>query len=193
MVEYVKEKPMRGIGLGTKSYEPSEREAPYFKKLAEDEVATGGLVGDYDITKKDKKYVGWFGIVREVKEDKANQRTTLLLEHKYFDGLTDIHILALSFNGSGDFRAVVPGIGHQIRPLALVKVYGTVAGPQGASLPEVNSEFVRHWDWGTFTFLMASGKQRGSEKWRKLNRVDLDDIYDPYPADAYYEKRLGKR
>jgi hypothetical protein len=57
----------------------------------------------------------------------------------------------------------------------------------------LKAEFVRHWDWGTFTFLMASGTQRGSEKWRKANRVDLDDIYEPYPNDVYYEKRLGKR
>ena len=64
VVEYVKEKPQRGTGLGTKAYEPSDREAPYFKKLASSEIATGGLTGDYDITKKDKKYVGWFGIVR---------------------------------------------------------------------------------------------------------------------------------
>jgi len=39
----------------------------------------------------------------------------------------------------------------------------------------------------------ASGTQRGSEKWRKANLVDLDDIYEPYPDDGYYEQRLGKR
>jgi hypothetical protein len=192
-VEYVKEKPQRGNGLGTKAYEPSERETPFFKKLAKDEIATGGFAGDYDITKKDQKYVGWFGIIREIQEDKAHGQTVLLLEHKYFDGLTDLHILALSFNGSGDFRAVVPGVGHPLRRLALVKVYGTAAAEAGSSLPTVKADFVRHWDWGTFTFLMASGTQRGSEKWRKINTVDLDDIYDPYPGDAYYEKRLGKR
>jgi hypothetical protein len=64
---------------------------------------------------------------------------------------------------------------------------------KGAALPRLRAEFVRNWEWGTFTFLMASGQQRGSEKWRNLNSVDLDDIYDPYPDDAYYEARLGKR
>ena len=193
VVEYVQGKPKRSDSLGTTSYEPSEKERPFFKRLAKGEVATGGLAGDYDIAKKDKTYVGWFGVVREIKEDKEKDQTVLLVEHKYFDGLTDIHILAVSFNGSGDFQAVVPGVGHKLRPLALVKVYGTVAGPAGESLPLVKAEFVRHWDWGTFTFLMASGTQRGSEKWRKANSVDLDDIYEPYPNDGYYEKRLGKR
>ena len=193
VVEYVTDKPKRGDGsLGTKSYSPSKQEQPYFKKLGPEEVATGGLVGDYDISKKDKTYVGWFGVVREIKEDKEKNETRLLVEHKYFDGLTDIHILALSFNGSGDFQATVPGMGHKLKPLALVKVYGTASAAAGKA-PEVKAEFVRHWDWGTYTFLMASGTQRGSDKWRKLNTVDLNDIYNPYPDDKYYEKRLGKR
>ncbi|HZN33692.1 MAG TPA: hypothetical protein VFB80_07725 [Pirellulaceae bacterium] len=193
VVEYVQGRPGRTGNLGTTLYAPSEREKPFFKRLAKGEVVTGGLAGDYDITKKDKTYVGWFGIIREIKEDKEKGQTVLLLEHKYFDGLTDLHILALSFNGSGDFQAVVPGVGYKLQPLALVKVYGTVSGPAGDSLPRVTAEFVRHWDWGTFTFLMAAGTQRGSEKWRKANRVDLDRIYEPYPDDRYYEMRLGKR
>jgi len=117
VVEYVQGKPKRGNGLGTTSYEPSEKEQPFFKRLAKGEVVTGGLAGDYDIAKKDKAYVGWFGVVREIKEDKERDQTVLLVEHKYFDGLTDVHILAVSFNGSGDFQAVVPGVGHKLRPL----------------------------------------------------------------------------
>lgn len=192
-IDFVKDKPVRSGSLGTKGYTPSEKEAPFFKRLDKDEVATGGFAGDYDIAKKDKKYVGWFGVIREVKEDKEKNETTLLVEHKYFDGLTDVHILALSFNGSGDYQVVVPGTGLKLQKLALIKTYGTVAGPADNSPPKLNAEFVRHWEWGTFTFLMASGDQRGSEKWRKLNRVDLDDIYQPYPDDKYYEERLGKR
>jgi hypothetical protein len=193
LVERVTTKPKCGGGLGTAIYSPSERERPFFKKLAQDEVATGGLAGDYNIAAKDGKYVGWFGIVRQIKEDKAKDQTILLVEHKYFDGLTDVHILALSFNGSGDFEALLPQLGHKIQPLTLVKIYGTAAVAKGAALPRLRAEFVRNWEWGTFTFLMASGQQRGSEKWRNLNSVDLDDIYDPYPDDAYYEARLGKR
>jgi len=192
-VEFIKDKPERQSGLGTKSYAPSTKEQPFFKKLAKEEVATGGLIGEYDIAEKDKAYVGWFGIIREIRENKEKGETELVLEHKYFDGLTDLHILAISFNGSGDFKATLPGVGYKLKSLALVKVYGTVSGSGRKALPVVKAEFVRHWDWGTYTFLMASGKQMGSEKWRKLNSVKLDDIYDPYPDDEYYEKRLGKR
>lgn len=197
VVEYVTGKPVRGNSLGTATYEPSEKERPFFKRLAPGEVTTGGLAGDYDIAKKHKAYVGWFGVIREIRENKEKDQTELLVEHKYFDGLTDTHILALSFNGSGDFLVMVPGVGHKLRPLALIKAYGKVYiaadPPTDESPPLIKAEFVRHWDWGTFTFLMASGTQRGSEKWRKANRVTLDDIYEPYPDDAYYEKRLGKR
>lgn len=193
-VEHVTEKPARGDGLATKSYGPSKAERPYFQKLGTDEVATGGLLSDYDIHAKHGKYVGWFGIVRKIDEDKAPQETLITVEHKYFDGLTDSHIQALSFNGDGDFQAVVPGIGHKIEMLSLVKVYGTahmVKSP--ADPPRVDAAFVRDWHWGTFTFLGAMGEQHGSEEWRKLNTVDLDDIYDPYPDEDYYERRLGKR
>ena len=114
-----------GIGLATKLYEPSEEELLFFKMLAPEEVKTGGLAGPYDITKKSGKYVGWFGIVREVEEDANGKQAVLTVEHKYFDGFTDAHILALSFNGSGDFHAVLNGPGHEIPLLSLVKVYVT--------------------------------------------------------------------
>jgi HEAT repeat protein len=194
-VEQVTAKPRRngGGGLGTSSYRPSDQEQPFFAKLAAEEKETGGLAGNYDISKKDGVYVGWFGIVREIAEDKTGGKTTLLVEHKYFDGLTDSHIQALSsFNGSGDFRAVLRGTGHVIRPLNLVKVYGKVS--KGADdVLQVDAVFVRNWHWGTFTFLAAHGKQRGSEQWRKLNKVELPAIYDPYPDDEYYQARLGTR
>ncbi len=193
-VEYVTSKPHReGEGLGTVEYRPSDKERPFFDKLDTQERVTGGLAGDYDIAAKEGKYVGWFGVVREVSEDAAAGQTTLLVEHKYFDGLTDAHIQAVSFNGSGDFRAVLRGVGHAIRPLSLVKVYGKVVKSPKGELPEVEAAFVRDWHWCTFTFLLASGTQHGSEKWRKLNQIDLEQIYNPYPDNTYYEQRLGKR
>lgn len=193
-VEHVLKKPRKDDGgLGTSFYAPSKNEKPFFDRLERTEQRTGGLTGDYDISKKDKTYVGWFGIVRRVEVRKAENQTTLLVEHKYFDGLTDAHIQALSFNGSGDFTVVLSGIGYMIEPLTLVKVYGVASIPNVESKPQVNAEFVRNWHWGAFTFLMASGEQRGSEEWRNLNSVDLDDIYDPFPGDEYYKKRLGKR
>ncbi|HVX10496.1 MAG TPA: hypothetical protein VHC22_04910 [Pirellulales bacterium] len=143
-MEHVVEKPKRGEQLGTKSYSPSNAESPFFKKLDQAEVITGGFAGPYDIHDKEGKYVGWFGIVREVNEDPAQQQTMLTVEHKYFDGLTDVHIQAVSFNGDGDFRVVVTGVGHKIEPLSLVKVYGTVAkAAKKDELPTVDAAFIR--------------------------------------------------
>jgi hypothetical protein len=169
-------------GLATKPYEPSAKERPFFEKLAPEEVKTGGLSGPYDITKKGGRYVGWFGIVREVQQDGAGKQAVLTVEHKYFDGLTDAHIMAVSFNGSGDFQALLDAPGHRIPLLALVRVYGTVAPATPGKLPWVKADFIRVWHWEAFTFLAAWGEQRGSRRWRKLNQVDLDNIYQPCPT-----------
>lgn len=185
----------QGGSLGTVYYTPSENERPFFSRLAPDEVATGSHFDDYDISTKDGKYVGWFGIVRQIDEDTTANRTTLTVEHKYFDGLTDAHLQAVSFNGSGDFQAVLAGTGHRIPPLSLVKVYGTVTQGKEGTLPRIDVVFVRNWHWGTFTFLDDYGTQRGSAQWRKANQVPLEEIYDPWPhpCQHYYEERLGKR
>lgn len=194
IVEHVTEKPRRTMeGLGTVGYSASKTEEPFFKKLADDEKTTYRPGSDYDITKKAGKYVGWFGIVREINEDSKSQQTILKVEHKYFDGFVDSHMMVLSFNGSGDFQAVLPGLGHRIEPLSLVRVYGKVSPPQGRSLPRVDTVFVRDWHWETFAFISAYGTQRDSEKWRKLNQVNLDQIYDQAPAEQYYRERLGDR
>jgi HEAT repeat protein len=182
-------------GLGTIHYRPSKSEQPFFDKLPNDEVATGSHADAYDIVAKDKKYVGWFGIVRKIDEDAAANRTTLTVEHKYFDGLTDSHIQTVSFNGAGDFQATLAGTGHRIPPLSLVKVYGTVTQERKDALPRIDAVFVRDWHWGTFVFLAAYGEQHGSEESRKANQVALDEIYEPWPhpCHQYFEKRLGKR
>ena len=164
----------QGGSLGTIRYSPSKEEQPFFDRLPSDEVVTGSHIDGYDIATRDKKYVGWFGIVREIDEDGVANRTVLTVEHKYFDGLTDAHLQAVSFNGSGDFRATLTGTGHRIPPLSLVKVYGTVVKGKEGTLPRIDAVFVRNWHWGTFTFLDAYGTQRGSEKWRKANRIPLD-------------------
>ncbi|MCD4727163.1 MAG: HEAT repeat domain-containing protein [Pirellulales bacterium] len=185
----------QGGSLGTIRYSPSKREQPFFSQLPADEVVTGSHFDSYDIATKDKKYVGWFGIVREIDEDTRANRTALTVEHKYFDGLTDAHLQAVSFNGSGDFQVTLTGTGHRIPPLSLVKVYGTVVKGKEGALPRIDAVFVRNWHWGTFTFLAAYGTQHGSEQWRKANQIPLDKIYGawPHPCHHYYEKRLGKR
>ncbi len=188
LVEHVTEKPERQGSLGSGPYSPTENELPFIKKVAGAEQVTGGMGSDY-VLSRHTGYVGWFGVVRGVTEEKG--RTRLQLEHKGFDGITDRHILAIDFNGGGDFIAWVPGTGHKIEPLTLVKVYGTPKVVKGAI--ELEAEYVRDWHQGSFTFIMAAGTQHGSEQWRKLNSVPLERIYNPYPNDAYYAACLGKR
>lgn len=177
--------------LGTMEYKPSKRETPFFSKLSAAELRTGSMFEDYSITGKKGTYVGWFGIVRSIEENQTTKETKLLVEHKYFDGLTDTHIMALSFNGGGDFSAVLTGTGLGIKNLSLVKIYGVVLS-ETDSIPDVKPEYVRHWDWGKFTFMMEYGSQKGNAKWQNLNKVK-ERIYSPFPDEKYYEDRLGKR
>jgi len=65
--------------LGTMSYKPSEKEKPFFSKLAAAEQRTGSMLTDYSITGKKGTYVGWFGIVRNVEENQATKETKLRL------------------------------------------------------------------------------------------------------------------
>lgn len=192
-VERVTERAKRTDGrLSTVGYEASAAEAPFLAKLGEDEVVTGNMFQEYAIAGKAGKYVGWFGIVRKIDEKAAKGTTTLAVEMKYFDGLTDSHIMALSFHGAGDFVAELKGTGLGITSLSLVKVYGTVAS-EVEGVPRVQAEFVRNWEWGAFAFLMAYGTQTGNGGWLKLCQVPEDDIYEPEPDEEYYVMRLGPR
>lgn len=178
--------------LSTIAYASTPQEQPFFDKLAPQEQRPGDWGGGYAITGKNGVLVGWFGIVRKIEEDKNAAQTTLLVENKYFDGLTDSHLMAVSFNGGGDFVAILDGVGLGIKRLNLVRVYGSVTGESNAT-PEVKANYVRQWDWGTFTFIEAYGKQQGNTEWQKLNKVAREDIYDEKPSRTYYEDRLGPR
>jgi hypothetical protein len=184
-------KPPPGV-LATGPYLFGERERPHFDRLDPKEHETGTLFSDYAITGKTGTAVGWFGIVRAVREDAEKGITRLLVEHKYFDGLQDTHILCTSFNGGGDFVATLGGTGHEIPLLAMVKVYGTVASEKDG-VPRLPAAYVRVFNWGTFTFMRDYGKQKGNEAWRSRCTVDMDDMYAPFPGNSYYESRLGSR
>ena len=124
-------------------------------------------------------------------EDKEKKETQLLVEMKYFDGLTDLHQQIVSIFGAGDFRVVISGTGHKLQKLELVRVYGKVASVE-KDTPTVSAEFVRAWDWGLFAF-MDYGKDKTNAAWVKLRKVKPEDIYVAYPKTGYYEERLGKR
>ena len=135
--------------------------------------------------------MAWFGIVREVIEDKSKHETRLRVEMKYFDGFTDLHLQIVSIFGAGDFEVVIPGTGQQIKKLSLVRVCGNVTSERDR-LPIISARFVRVWDWRLFAF-MPYGKDKSDAKWIKLRKVDKDEIYSSEPDDQYYEQRLGLR
>lgn len=189
-VEHSKPLP-RGGNLGTQRYAPTAGEKAVINDWKPPELASGSakiekLTGNVD------QRVAWFGIVREVKENMEASKTQLVVEMKYFDGLTDMHLQIVSINGAGDFEVTIPGVGHKVKPLSLVRVYGKVAAERDG-VPEVSAEFVRAWDWRQFAF-MPYGKDRSNPKWVKLRKVEDElDVYTSNPTDVYYEKLLGKR
>ncbi|HET6202409.1 MAG TPA: hypothetical protein VFI25_06370 [Planctomycetota bacterium] len=187
-------------GLGTTAYAPRPTEKGFLDRAPKEEQVpgpteeeiSGAKVQTYSIRGKKEKVVTWFGIVRRItaegKEEDAPR--TLLVENKYFDGLVDTHLLVLSFNGGGDFAVKVGKSKEKIDPLVLVRVYGKVIEEKGG-VPTVRADYVRVWPWTTFAFIGAYGEDRSNPEWRKLCKVDLEDIYEPLPDGKYYVERLG--
>jgi len=214
-------KPMPGgQGLGTKAYGPTAREIPFLRRVEEkpidywagtpmpppmgqkedpaDKAAKqkrakeeSRKAKEYSLAGQVGKYVGWFGIVRGISWNKEKGQTRLLLEHKYFDGLTDLHLHIVSIYGAGDFAAVLSGKADTIPMLSLIRVYGRVSEGTGG-VPVVSAEYARLWDWGLFTF-MDYGPDKTNPKWVKLRKVKGDDVYSPRPTKEFYEATLGKR
>lgn len=181
----------RTNSLGTCGYNSTEKETPFFKKLEPSEQATGSFLGEYDIHKKQNKYVSWFGIVRGVLDAKPDGSMTLLLEQKYFDGLTDCHIMLVSHAGSGDFQATLGPIEGVIPALTLVRIYGKVDGEKNG-VPHLAVDYVRVWPWGTFTFTDMGPRDKSNPEWAKFCKIcKKGRIYNPYPDRNYYLGMLG--
>jgi len=210
-----------GQGLGTKGYEPTAKERPFHAKVKEKKIGFWADVKipkpenmteeewakflkknekpDKDVVPQDKyqlideagAYVGWFGILREKTRDAKTGVTTLVLEHKYFDGATDLHLQIVSLYGGGDFTATLKQKDVDIPLLSLVRVCGKAAKDEKGA-PKVTPEYVRTWDWGLFSF-MDYGKDRTNAKWTALRKADLGMVYSSRPTPEYYEERLGKR
>jgi hypothetical protein len=189
-VEPVKELKPTG-SLGTCGYTPTATEAPFFDKLVPTERATGSFMEEYDIHKKNNVYVSWYGIVRGISRAAGtDDRWQLLLENKYFDGMTDCHIMLVSMSGSGDFVARLQIKEVAIPALSLIRVYGKVTRDKDGT-PAIEAEFVRVWPWMTFTFTGLGGKDRSNPRWRKGCRICEGRIYKPYPNEQYYRDALG--
>jgi hypothetical protein len=192
VVEVQEVKELKPTGsLSTCGYAPSAQEKPFFEKLAAGERATGSFMQGYDIHKKNNQYVSWYGIVRGITRVSGEDIEQLLLEHKYFDGMTDCHIMLVSMSGSGDFQAKIGGKDASIPPLSLVRVYGTVKKDKDGT-PVVAAEFMRDWPWMTFTFTDLGGEDKTNPRWKAECKIRAGDrIYKPYPDEQYYRDVLG--
>jgi len=180
---------VRGNSLGTCGYRPAAQEASYLKKVAPDEQVTGSFLQPYTLRGKKGKYVSWFGVVRGISA--AGSKLSLLVEQKYFDGMTDCHIMLVSRSGGGDFRATIEAAPEQVPALALVRVYGTVTDETG-QVPQVAADYIRVWPWLTFTFTDLGAEDRSNPRWVKYcSLCKSGRVYRPYPDEAYYFQVLG--
>jgi len=181
----------RSNSLGSCPYKPTEKETAYFQKLDEAERTTGSFMQPYTIQGKPGKYVSWFGVMRGVLATTADGKMEILFEHKYFDGLTDCHIMLVSQAGGGDFHATVGPIEGTIAPLTLVRVYGKVDGEE-KGIAHLTADYIRVWPWLTFTFTDLGPGDKGNPEWAKYCRIcKKGRIYDPYPNKNYYLGMLG--
>lgn len=194
IVETEAVKPLVPTGtLATCGYKATPVEQTYVQKLEKSEMVTGSFLRPYSIHEKKDKYVSWFAIVRGYSRDeKPGNGVRVLLEQKYFDGMTDCHIMLVSAKGSGDFLATAELEGKQTIPmLTLVRVYGKVVEETG-SVPRVQAEYIRVWPWGAFTLTDLGPEDHGNPKWRQFCRLCKSGrIYNPYPTDDYYLNALG--
>lgn len=148
----------------------------------------------YKLIEQSGEYVGWHGIVRALTYDGEKHQTTVLLEHKYFDGLTDAGLHLVSLHGAGDFQIILQGkVTEELLPkLSLLKVYGYF--PERSKTVTIPSpDCLRLWDWGLFAF-MDYGVDQSNKDWIKLRDLKEGEIvYSASPDELYYETRLGKR
>lgn len=179
--------------LATCSYSPTQTEAPFMAHLSDKEKTNDNAFGsEYTIHGKTDSYVAWFGIVRGITPPaQPDGETTLLVQHHFFDGLTDCHIMLVAKSGDGDFVARLKVDPAKIPALALVRIYGKVAGEK-AHVPEVAVDYIRVWPWFTFTFTDLAGEDHSNPRWQKYSSVKPSDrIYVPYPNENYYLNVLG--
>jgi hypothetical protein len=179
--------------LGTCPYKPIAKEAPFLARVSDDEKTNDASMGNhYSIHGKTGKAVAWFGVVRGITPPaEKDGETTLLLQHHYFDGLTDCHIMLVEWTGDGDFTARLRVDPQTIPALALVRVYGTVTG-ETAGVPQVQVDYLRVWPWRTFTFMDLAGNDHSNPRWtRARGSTGSEKVYNPYPNDDYYLDLLG--
>jgi hypothetical protein len=184
----------RSNSLGSCDYTPVDREKPFLHRIPEKERVTGSAFGPpFTILGKKGTYVSWFGIVRGISSAAPDGKTIdLLVEQKYFDGLTDCHIMLVAFTGSGDFRASIEADPQSIPALSLVKVYGRVVD-EADGVPHIAVEYMRVWPWLSFTFSDLGAEDHSNPRWAQYCQTckRKGKIHDPWPLEPYYRQILG--
>jgi hypothetical protein len=179
--------------LATCEYKPIGREAASFAQLSDAEkINDTEFGGNYTMHGKTGAFVAWFGIVRGITSPaEKGGDVTLLVQHHFFDGMTDCHIMLVAKSGDGDFVAKLAVDPAEIPALALVRVYGRVTSEK-ARVPVVAVDYIRVWPWMTFTFTDLAGEDHSNPRWQKYSKVRPQDrIYVPYPDENYYLNVLG--
>jgi hypothetical protein len=179
--------------LATCEYRPLANEAPFFARLSDTEKTNDtAFGGNYTMHGKTGAFVAWFGIVRGITPPaEKGGDATLVVQHHFFDGMTDCHIMLVAKSGDGDFIAKLQVDPAQIPALALVRIYGRVTSEK-ARVPQVSVDYVRVWPWMTFTFTDLAGEDHSNPRWQKYSKVRPGDrIYVPYPDENYYLNVLG--
>lgn len=186
------------IGGATCSYGPTNLEKKFYDKLSEAERITiqnkPGELSDvnraFKLEGHDHQYASWWGIVREIKHNSHGRGGMLLIENKYFNGITDCNFQTISINGGGDFEIDVTEIPDDLIPLVLVRAYGAVTREQ-SNRPLINADYVRVWHWNQFRFT-DGGEDHSNPEWRKNAKLRPDE--NPYVVDdrrPYYHDHLA--
>jgi hypothetical protein len=179
--------------LATCEYRPIANEAHFFARLSDAEKTNDtAFGGNYTMHGKTGAFVAWFGIVRGITPSaEKGGDVTLVVQHHFFDGMTDCHIMLVAKSGDGDFVAKLQVDPSQIPALALVRIYGRVTSEK-ARVPEVAVDYIRVWPWMTFTFTDLAGEDHSNPRGQKYSKVRPGDrIYVPYPTENYYLNVLG--
>jgi hypothetical protein len=132
--------------------------------------------------------VSWFGLVREIDREKDGSITSLRIEQKYSQGMSDAHIQTVSINVGGDFRVRLKVKTEDLIPLVLIRVYGTVESEQDG-IPVVNAVYVRVWHWFQFNF-SEFGVDKSNPEWVKRREAGVT-AYRARVSPEYYFERIG--
>lgn len=178
----------------TGPYTPTDREKPYYDVLRKEDRVTlesneaGHL--HFQLGGHSERYVGWFGIVRDIQTTLGKRGGTLLVENKYYDDKRHNKLLTVSIHGAGNFKARLTNLEEEIKPLSLVRVYGVVSEDE-AKVPVIDASFVRAWQLGEYNFA-DYGEEHGDLRWRDGVRISSGaKVYQEKLSAEYYIDRLN--